>query len=125
MTAAQKPKSKSSHGGFRPGGGRPKGSKSKVTEAQKARISELARGYASLALKTLAEICAKSQSDAARVAAANSLLDRGYGRPAQTLEMTDIPETVIRFEMPDTDLAKMMAFMLTKSTRSDSQPTMQ
>jgi hypothetical protein len=35
----------------------------------------------------------KSKSDSARVAAANALLDRGYGKPAQAEEPPD-PKTI-------------------------------
>jgi hypothetical protein len=77
-----KPKGK--HGGWRPGGGRPKGSRPKVT----AEIRDLAQVYTADALKTLASIMQRGESEAARVAAANSLLDRGYGKPAQALQHT-------------------------------------
>lgn len=48
-------------------------------------VIELARSFAPEALKTLREIAATGSSESARVAAANALLDRGFGRPAQTL----------------------------------------
>src|SRR5215216_3157486 len=46
-------------------------------------IQELARQYGPAALETLAEIATTGKSESARVAAANALLDRGYGRPTQ------------------------------------------
>lgn len=76
------------HGGKRPGAGRKKGTRNKATAEQLASLTELAQSYSDVALNTLATICQKSDSDAARVSAANSLLDRGYGRPAQSLEHT-------------------------------------
>jgi hypothetical protein len=48
-----------------------------------ASIAELARAHAATAIAALAEIAAKGASDAARVSAANALLDRGYGRTGQ------------------------------------------
>ncbi len=55
------------------------------------RISELAKAYTSDALNTLSEIVnSKSASDSARVQAANSLLDRAYGRPIQQNENVNV-----------------------------------
>ena len=59
--------------------GRPKGSLNKVQN----KLRQAAQKYTTKALKVLETIAEKSESDAARVAAANSLLDRGHGKPAQ------------------------------------------
>ena len=48
-----------------------------------ADLTALAREHARTAIAALAEVAAKGGSDAARVSAANALLDRGYGRTAQ------------------------------------------
>jgi hypothetical protein len=48
-------------------------------------LRELARQYAPAAIKALEEICKNGESEAARVAAANSLLDRGHGKPTTVL----------------------------------------
>jgi Family of unknown function (DUF5681) len=54
-----------------------------------AEIQELARNYTREAIETLAGIMRdKRAAPAARTLAANSLLDRGYGRPAQTVQAT-------------------------------------
>jgi hypothetical protein len=59
-------------------GGRPKG----LLEVQEA-----ARAHTAGALGTLARICGDSTAPpAAQVAAANSLLDRAWGRPTQPVE---------------------------------------
>ena len=50
-------------------------------------LRELAREKTEEAIETLADVMANGESDAARVAAATALLDRGYGRPSQTLEV--------------------------------------
>lgn len=72
-------------GGKRPGAGRKPG---KVGAAKRA-LSEMAKDYADAALATLAEIQADKLAPAsARVSAATALLDRGYGKPAQSLELT-------------------------------------
>ena len=71
-------------GGMRPGAGRKPG---KIGEAKRA-LAEMAKDHAPKALQTLAEIAATGQSEAARVSAANALLDRAYGRPPQSVEHT-------------------------------------
>jgi hypothetical protein len=66
-------------------GGRKKGQRNKLTQKNEATISELAKAHAPMALQALADIAAGSESDAARVSAANSLLDRAYGKAPQPL----------------------------------------
>lgn len=91
-------------GGARPGAGRKKG---KVSEA-KRHLAELAKDHAEAALKVLVDIAKSSSApEAARVSAANAILDRGYGKPPQALDhtssdgsMTPKP-TVIEFVTPD------------------------
>lgn len=77
---------KRSRRGSAPGehrGGRKKGTPNKAT----APIREAARQYTTQALQTLASVMKGVEYPAAaRVAAANSLLDRGYGRPSQPLD---------------------------------------
>jgi hypothetical protein len=52
-------------------------------------VIELARSHAPEAIETLALIMANPQAPpAARVAAANGILDRGYGRPKETVDHT-------------------------------------
>jgi hypothetical protein len=48
-------------------------------------IASLARAHTESAIRTLANIMSHSESDPARVTAANSLLDRGWGKPTQLL----------------------------------------
>lgn len=68
------------HGGKRKGAGRPKG---RVTQA-KRNLMEMAKDHGETALGVLVEIAtSKSSGEAARVSAANALLDRGYGKPTQ------------------------------------------
>ena len=72
----------SSHGGFREGAGRPSGSTNKSSPEQSQRLSELAKTYTEEALQTLVDVARNGRTDAARVSAANALLDRAYGKPA-------------------------------------------
>lgn len=65
-------------------GGRQKGSVNKAT----ASIRDAARKYTLDALKTLVEVMNDDQQPApARVSAANALLDRGYGKPHQSVDL--------------------------------------
>lgn len=94
-------KVKSPGRGSKPGerrGGRVKGVPNKATRT----LKELAREYTPQALKTLAQIMVASESDAARVAAANAILDRGYGKPSTVLtgdEDGGAIKTVSRIEL--------------------------
>jgi len=63
--------------------GRPKGSLNKAT----ADIKAAAQVYTEDALATLAQIMKAGESEAARVAAANSILDRGFGKPRQSMDV--------------------------------------
>jgi len=74
-------------GGAREGAGRPKGSRSAATVEQQATISELAKAHGPAAIASLAQIAMAGESEAARVSAANALLDRGYGKPVQGVEI--------------------------------------
>ncbi|MGN8092819.1 DUF5681 domain-containing protein [Methylobacterium sp. 22177] len=67
---------------FQPGqsgnpGGRPKAS---------ARVRDAAREHTEAAIQVLVEIAMGGESEAARVAAANAILDRGYGKPTQPID---------------------------------------
>ena len=68
-------------GGYREGAGRPAGALNKATLEQSQRLSELAKAHTEDALMTLVDVARNGRTDAARVAAANALLDRGYGKP--------------------------------------------
>ena len=92
-------------GGYRSGAGRPTGSLNKTTSAQSLPLSELAKAYPQDALLTLVDVAKNGRSDAARVSAANALLDRGYGKPAvkEEIEAIDLPPVVIQIKAPDDD----------------------
>tara|TARA_R110000796_G_scaffold14066_12_gene46198 strand:- start:329 stop:631 length:303 start_codon:yes stop_codon:yes gene_type:complete len=66
-------------GGKRVGAGRKPGATSLV----KRDLASLAKEHVDLALKALVHVALKGKSEAARVTAANSLLDRAYGKPIQ------------------------------------------
>lgn len=76
-------------GGKREGAGRPAGTRSAATKDQIASLSEMAKMHAPEALKALVQIATKGESEAARVSAANSILDRAFGKPQQSLELSN------------------------------------
>jgi hypothetical protein len=89
-------------GGFRHGAGRPSGSTNKSSTEQSQRLSELAKAYTDEALETLVDVARNGRTDAARVSAANALLDRAYGKPAikEEREIGDLPPMVIELTSP-------------------------
>lgn len=107
-------------GGKRPGAGRPKGSRDTATVEQKATLEELARSHTPLAMQTLADVAQKSESDAARVSAAQAILDRGYGKPRQAVEHAGDPENPILVDVPDGNLARWIALHLTAGVTKES-----
>jgi hypothetical protein len=90
-------------GGARPGAGRKKG---QVSQAKKD-LSAEAKKHAEAALQVLVSVAQSARTPAAaRVAAATAILDRGYGKPRQSMEIdADLNLTpkprVIEFVAPD------------------------
>ncbi len=71
-------------GGARPGAGRKPGQVSKA----KREIAEMAKDHAAKALQVLVAVASNAKSPpAARVSAATAILDRGYGKPRQAVDM--------------------------------------
>ena len=69
-------------GGARPGAGRPPGA---LSEERKA-LKVLAQAHTESAVKALADLCNDAnQPGMVRVSAATALLDRGHGRPIQSV----------------------------------------
>lgn len=79
-------------GGRRPGSGRKKGSRNKVT----ADVKALAQKYAPAALKELARLSLKAESEQARAAACKEILDRAYGKSVQPVEGDDRQPIIIQ-----------------------------
>ena len=66
-----------------------------------AEVKELAREYTGEAIKTLVSIMTNAKAaPAARVSAANALLDRGYGKPPQHITGEGGPSYVVRLPQP-------------------------
>lgn len=72
--------------GSQPGerrGGRQKGTPNKAT----ADIREAAQQYSEQALLVLINVATTGESEAARVSAANAILDRAHGKPKQAVDV--------------------------------------
>ena len=85
-------------------GGRVAGTPNKTT----ASIREAAQQYTDEALKTLVDVMGdETAPPAARVAAANSLLDRGHGKPRQSIDADingqQLTHLIVRFVDADGD----------------------
>jgi hypothetical protein len=61
----------------------------------------LAREHTALAVRTLAEIAEKGVDERARIVAATALLDRGWGKPTQTIEQKGDVQVTINWATSD------------------------
>ena len=96
-------------GGFKKGqsgnpGGRPKALKD---------VEAAAREHTDLAIKTLARICGDAKApEAAQIAAATTLLNRGYGKPRQVVDLntnvSDLPDDALQRRIAER-LAELLA----------------
>lgn len=85
-----------SHGGKRPGAGRPAGSHNKLTRP----LREAAALESEACLETLVYLRNHGESEQVRLAAANSILDRAHGRPRQEIDIKDDSVTVLIAPVP-------------------------
>jgi hypothetical protein len=74
-----------------------------------------ARRYSALAVDTLVELTKDNHADSTRYAAAAELLNRGYGRPAQSLDLHLSADAITKrlSDMTDAELAALEARMIT------------
>ena len=74
-----------------------------------------ARKFSGLAVDTLVELTKDNHTDSTRFAAATALLDRGYGRPAQSLDLHLSADAITKrlSDMTDAELAALEARMIT------------
>jgi hypothetical protein len=74
-----------------------------------------ARKFSGLAVDTLVELTKDNYAPSTRYAAATALLDRGYGRPAQSLDLHLLADAITKrlSDMTDAELAALEARMIT------------
>jgi hypothetical protein len=83
-------------GGKREGSGRPQGAVNRAT----ADIREAAQVFSEQALQVLVQVATEGESEAARVAAANAILDRAHGKPKQAVDVeANVVASVRRIEL--------------------------
>ncbi|MBB4642358.1 hypothetical protein HNQ99_002683 [Rhizorhapis suberifaciens] len=102
MPTAQKAKVAKATRGSKPGerrGGRVKGVPNKATREIKA----IAQQYSVKAVKALVEVMESGESEAARVSAANAILDRAYGKPSQSVEHSGVDGAPIQHALDVSD----------------------
>lgn len=78
--------------------------RNRATRHLKANLSQLAQKHADIAIDTLVNVAKKSESDSARVAAANALLDRGFGKPPQAVQHSGSVGTYDLSKVTDAEL---------------------
>jgi hypothetical protein len=61
-----------------------------------AELQELARCHAPEAIAELGRLALKAKSETARISAIRELLDRGFGRSRQSMEITTEPDDPVR-----------------------------
>ena len=73
-----------------------------------------ARRYSALAIDTLVELTKDNYTGSTRFAAATALLDRGYGRPAQSLDLHLSADAITKrlSDMSDAELAALEQRMI-------------
>jgi hypothetical protein len=88
-------------------GGRKPGTPNKAT----AEIRDAAQRYTAEALRVLCDIMRTGASEQARISAANSILDRGWGKPAQILDAAH------RFERDSGELSEAELAAIVRGSR--------
>ena len=73
-----------------------------------------ARKFSGLAVDTLVELTRDNHADSTRYSAATALLDRGYGRPAQSLDLHLSADAITKrlSDMTDAELAALEQRMI-------------
>ena len=106
-------------GGARPGAGRKPG----VVSQAKRDLADKAKEYADFALSVLVDVARNGEVEAARVSASNAILDRGYGRPFQSVQLTGKDEGPVQVidwsKMSTAALREVVSALSDESTGPD------
>ena len=82
-------------GGYRKGAGRPPGSSNVRRDERPGEFSEAAKAYSRHALEALVDLAVNGRSELARVSAANSVLDRAFGKVINAPTVSDLQHSSI------------------------------
>ena len=94
---------------FKPGQSGNPGGRPKVKLADGRTLTDLAREFTSEAVETLAEVMRDKQAPAAaRVAAADKILNRGWGQAPQTISITEEPNALDLAKLNDEQIEAMV-----------------
>jgi Family of unknown function (DUF5681) len=85
-------------------------------------LSAEARLYASLALETIVKICASGKTERDKLAAARELLDRGFGKPVQAVDLILMAKKVT--ELSDYELEQLQLRLASVSVASQAPQLM-
>jgi len=100
-------------------GGRQKGTKNKTV----SEIKTLAQQYGAEAIATLVDLMQDSSNESIQASAANSLLDRGYGKAINQTQQLDSQGNVTE-EISNLELARWVAHLLNKGLKTvEEKPT--
>ncbi len=91
-------------------GGRQPGSLNKIT----ADVRELAGQFGPAVIAELARLATGADSEPVRVSAGRELLDRGFGKPAQSREPIDDHRDADE-QISDLEIARRVAYLLTNA----------
>lgn len=88
-----------------------------------ATLKEAARAHTEAAINTLATVMAdKDVAPAARVSAACALLDRAYGKPMQSTELTGKDgKDLLPVNREPREVARKLAFLLRRGTEAKKE----
>jgi len=96
------------HGGKREGAGRPPGAKSALPQGGWKKLREAAQAHTEKAIQALAE-CLDDEDPWVRMAAADKLLDRGYGKPKEHFLVENNDMLALRYQTFDELRAELEA----------------
>ena len=105
-------------GGCRPGAGRPKGVPNRITRP----LKEIAAQLGPDAIQEVQRLMHESTNDVVRLAAARELLDRGLGRPAQSVAVTAGPAFMLEQETTE-NLMELKAMLEERRRQQLPAPT--
>lgn len=81
-------------------------------------VAELARQCTTAAIVTLMEIMRKGVNEGARIRAAEVLLDRAWGKPAQSVEVTGKEGGPIEYQQAREELASIISGLAARAAKA-------